>query len=66
MSQNYKDTLNLPRTELFDESEPPREAELLKTWRDKRLHHQIQKSRKPPSFFCPRSEEAHLPPVPKE
>jgi isoleucyl-tRNA synthetase len=46
MSQNYKDTLNLPRTDFpMKASLATREPEMLKTWEDGRLYDQIQKSR---------------------
>ncbi len=46
MSQNYKDTLNLPRTEFpMKANLPAREPEMLKAWEETRLYQQIQKSR---------------------
>ena len=46
MSQNYKDTLNLPRTEFpMKANLPEREPELLKVWEETRLYDQIQKAR---------------------
>ena len=52
MSQNYKDTLNLPRTDFpMKANLTAREPELLKTWEETRLYEQIQKSRQDrPSF----------------
>src|SRR5882672_10815169 len=46
MSQNYKDTLNLPRTEFpMKANLPAREPEMLRAWEDTNLYQQIQKSR---------------------
>src|ERR1700736_276173 len=46
MSQNYKDTLNLPRTDFpMKANLPQREPELLKVWEETRLYQQIQKAR---------------------
>src|SRR5438270_6105713 len=46
MSQNYKDTLNLPRTEFpMKANLTAREPELLKVWDQTRLYDQIQKAR---------------------
>ncbi len=46
MAQNYKETLNLPRTEFpMKASLTTREPEILKTWEETRLYEQIQKSR---------------------
>src|SRR3954453_22207665 len=46
MSQNYKDTLNLPRTDFpMKANLPAREPELLKVWQETRLYQQIQKAR---------------------
>jgi isoleucyl-tRNA synthetase len=46
MSQNYKDTLNLPRTDFpMKANLAAREPELLKRWNETRLYQQIQKSR---------------------
>ena len=52
MSQNYKDTLNLPRTDFpMKANLAAREPELLKRWNETRLYQQIQKSRQDrPSF----------------
>jgi isoleucyl-tRNA synthetase len=52
MSQNYKDTLNLPRTEFpMKANLPAREPEMLRAWEDTRLYQQIQKSRKGQELF---------------
>jgi isoleucyl-tRNA synthetase len=52
MSQNYKDTLNLPRTNFpMKANLPAREPELLKQWEETRLYQQIQKSRKGRELF---------------
>src|SRR3989442_11994875 len=46
MSQNYKDTLNLPRTDFpMKASLPAREPEMLRAWEEADLYNQIQKSR---------------------
>src|SRR5438552_12702689 len=46
MSQNYKDTLNLPRTDFpMKANLAAREPEILKTWEETRLYFQIQKVR---------------------
>src|SRR6266480_2120176 len=46
MSQNYKNTLNLPRTEFpMKANLAAREPEMLKMWEETRLYQQIQKSR---------------------
>ena len=46
MAQNYKDTLNLPKTEFpMKASLTSREPEILKTWEETRLYQQIQKAR---------------------
>jgi isoleucyl-tRNA synthetase len=52
MSQNYKDTLNLPRTDFpMKANLAAREPELLKRWNETQLYRQIQKSRQDrPSF----------------
>jgi isoleucyl-tRNA synthetase len=52
MSKNYKDTLNLPRTDFpMKANLAAREPELLKRWNETRLYQQIQKSRQDrPSF----------------
>ena len=52
MSQNYKDTLNLPRTDFpMKANLATREPELLKNWDESRLYQQIQKSRKDRDLF---------------
>jgi isoleucyl-tRNA synthetase len=52
MSQNYKDTLNLPRTEFpMKANLPAREPELLKQWEETRLYQRIQKSREGRELF---------------
>src|SRR5213593_890550 len=52
MSQNYKDTLNLPRTEFpMKANLAAREPELLKSWEETRLYQQIQKSREDRELF---------------
>jgi isoleucyl-tRNA synthetase len=46
MSQNYKDTLNLPRTDFpMKANLAAREPEMLRAWEETRLYQQIQKSR---------------------
>jgi len=46
MSQNYKDTLNLPRTDFpMKANLAAREPQLLKAWEETRVYQQIQKSR---------------------
>src|SRR5216683_7010956 len=46
MSQNYKDTLNLPRTDFpMKANLATREPEFLKMWEETRLYEQIQKAR---------------------
>src|SRR5213596_2111815 len=46
MSQNYKETLNLPRTEFpMKANLATRETEMLRTWEKTRLYREIQKSR---------------------
>src|SRR5882672_2984632 len=46
MGQNYKDTLNLPRTDFpMKANLAVREPEMLKTWEEADLYNQIQKSR---------------------
>ncbi len=45
MSQNYKDTLNLPRTEFpMKANLAAREPEMLRAWKETHLYRQIQKS----------------------
>ncbi len=52
MSQNYKDTLNLPRTEFpMKANLPAREPEMLKAWEERRLYQQIQRSREGRELF---------------
>jgi isoleucyl-tRNA synthetase len=52
MSQNYKDTLNLPRTDFpMKASLASREPEMLKAWEATRLYEQIQKSRENRELF---------------
>ncbi|PYK28131.1 MAG: isoleucine--tRNA ligase [Verrucomicrobia bacterium] len=52
MSRNYKDTLNLPRTEFpMKASLAAREPEMLKAWEEARLYQQIQKSREDRELF---------------
>src|SRR6476469_5167244 len=46
MSQNYKDTLNLPRTDFpMKANLAAREPEMLRNWEEARLYKEIQKSR---------------------
>src|SRR5205823_14903624 len=46
MSQNYKDTLNLPRTDFpMKANLATREPEILKAWQETRLYWQIQEAR---------------------
>ncbi len=52
MGQNYKDTLNLPRTDFpMKASLPAREPEMLRAWEETRLYEQIQKSREGRELF---------------
>src|SRR6266536_1437213 len=52
MSQNYKNTLNLPRTEFpMKANLAAREPEMLKAWEETRLYQQIQKSREGRELF---------------
>src|SRR5947199_8657 len=52
MSQNYKDTLNLPRTEFpMKANLPMREPEMLRNWEETRLYQEIQKSREGRELF---------------
>src|SRR5438132_13810095 len=52
MSQNYKDTLNLPRTDFpMKANLAAREPEMLKAWEETRLYQQIQKSREGRKLF---------------
>ncbi|HEY5992581.1 MAG TPA: class I tRNA ligase family protein, partial [Candidatus Udaeobacter sp.] len=52
MSQNYKDTLNLPRTEFpMKANLATREPEMLRAWEETHLYRQIQKSREGRELF---------------
>jgi isoleucyl-tRNA synthetase len=52
MGQNYKDTLNLPRTEFpMKANLPAREPDMLRAWEETRLYQQIQKSREGRELF---------------
>ncbi len=52
MSQNYKQTLNLPKTDFpMKANLAVREPELLKMWEETRLYEQIQKSREDRQLF---------------
>src|SRR5438128_4881392 len=52
MSQNYKETLNLPRTEFpMKANLGVREPEMLKMWEETRLYQQIQKAREGQELF---------------
>ena len=52
MSQNYKETLNLPRTDFpMKANLAAREPEMLKMWEETRLYQQIQKSREDRELF---------------
>src|ERR1700716_443255 len=52
MSQNYKDTLNLPRTDFpMKANLTTREPELLKSWNESRLYQKIQDARKDRQTF---------------
>jgi len=52
MSQNYKQTLNLPKTDFpMKANLARREPEILKTWEEMRLYHQIQKERAGAELF---------------
>src|SRR2546421_4272395 len=52
MSQNYKDTLNLPRTDFpMKANLAQREPELLKKWEETRVYQQIQKARENAELF---------------
>jgi len=52
MSQNYKDTLNLPRTDFpMKANLASREPELLKRWDEARLYQQIQEARQGRELF---------------
>jgi isoleucyl-tRNA synthetase len=52
MSQNYKETLNLPRTDFpMKANLTVREPELLRVWNETRLYQQIQKTREGRELF---------------
>ncbi len=52
MSQNYKDTLNLPKTDFpMKANLAAREPEILKMWEETRLYEQIQKARADAELF---------------
>jgi isoleucyl-tRNA synthetase len=52
MSQNYKDTLNLPRTDFpMKANLAAREPEILQAWEETRLYEQIQKARQDRELF---------------
>src|SRR3954449_9585573 len=52
MSQNYKDTLNLPRTDFpMKANLSQREPEILKAWEETRVYEQIQKARAGKELF---------------
>src|SRR5262245_25397546 len=52
MSQNYKDTLNLPRTDFpMKANLSAREPEMLRAWQEARLYPEIQKSREGRELF---------------
>src|SRR3984957_19872333 len=52
MTQNYKDTLNLPQTDFpMKANLAQREPELLKVWNTTRLYQQVQESRKNRDLF---------------
>src|SRR5262252_3491453 len=52
MSQNYKDTLNLPRTDFpMKANLATREPEMLRGWEDTKLYEEIQKSREGRELF---------------
>src|SRR3954453_18838992 len=52
MAANYKETLNLPKTEFpMKASLTTREPEILKAWEETRLYEQIQKSRQGRELF---------------
>src|SRR6266571_8784114 len=52
MTQNYKETLNLPRTEFpMKANLAAREPDMLKMWGETRLYQQIQKSREGRQLF---------------
>src|SRR6266849_6136506 len=52
MSQNYKDTLNLPRTDFpMKANLAAREPQILQAWEETRLYKQIQKARQDRQLF---------------
>jgi len=52
MSQNYKDTLNLPKTDFpMKANLAAREPEMLRKWQDGGLYHQIQEARADAELF---------------
>jgi isoleucyl-tRNA synthetase len=52
MSQNYKDTLNLPRTDFpMKANLAAREPEILRNWEEESLYQEIQKSRESRELF---------------
>src|SRR6266508_3189167 len=52
MSRNYKDTLNLPRTDFpMKANLAAREPQMLKAWEDSRLYQQTQKAREDRQLF---------------
>jgi len=52
MTRNYKETLNLPRTDFpMKANLPEREPELLRLWEETRLYRQIQKAREDRELF---------------
>jgi len=52
MSQNYKETLNLPRTDFpMKANLAAREPEMLQAWEETRLYEQIQKARQDRELF---------------
>jgi len=52
MAQNYKDTLNLPRTEFpMKANLATREPQLLQMWEETRVYEQIQKAREDAELF---------------
>src|SRR5215216_6723758 len=52
MSQNYKETLNLPRTDFpMKANLAAREPEMLRNWEEERLYQEIQKSRESRELF---------------
>ena len=52
MSQNYKDTLNLPRTDFpMKANLAAREPEMLRNWEETQLYREIQKSREGRELF---------------